>query len=178
MGYQACLSLGPETPRQCRARPGEVWHHPGHQGDWAMVCHTRGLTVAALVVVNTWRCLRQPGSIIAGARTAADSRTFADTWASLNKAASFPVYRSQQRTTLIILTNARLTLLIRPSWPDGTQCPGPKHCPVHISLTGIPFTLSVGDRSDINQVNLGQKMIGRPSGPSRRRRFWPVTGLE
>jgi L-aminopeptidase/D-esterase-like protein len=174
MGYQACLnasdretaegSVGAGTGASVGKLFGITQATKGGLG--YAVCHGQGgLTVAALVIVNAFGdVLDNRGSIIAGARTAADSRTFADTWASFKQGCVPSQFIVHNNTTLgVILTNARLTSYqARKLAQMGHNALARSIAPVHTLFDGDTlFALSVGEmESDINQVGiLGQEMI-------------------
>lgn len=174
MGYQACLnasdretaegSVGAGTGASIGKIFGITQATKGGLG--YAVCHSQGgLTVAALMVVNAFGdVLDNRGSIIAGARTAADSTTFADTWESFKKGCIPSQFISHNNTTLgIILTNARLTSYqARKLAQMGHNALARSIAPVHTLFDGDTlFALSVGEmESDVNLVGiLGQEMI-------------------
>jgi L-aminopeptidase/D-esterase-like protein len=174
MGYQACLSasdretaegsVGAGTGASVGKLFGITQATKGGLG--YAFCHGQGgLTVAALVVVNAFGdVLDNRGSIIAGARTAADSKTFADTWASFKQGCVPSQFIVHNNTTLgVILTNARLTSYqARKLAQMGHNALARCIAPVHTLFDGDTlFALSVGEvEFDINQVGiLGQEMI-------------------
>ena len=72
-----------------------------------------GLRVAALVAVNAFGDVRDPATsrVIAGMRTAPESREFADTAAAMRCGTSPGGYRAENTTLAVVATNARLTKL-------------------------------------------------------------------
>ena len=119
----------------------------------------RGVLVASLVAVNAWGDVRDPanGKILAGARTAPDSREFLDA-AAYMKSHSAPMggVSAPRNTTLaVVATNARLTKLqARKLAESGGLGMARAICPVNTMVDGdIVFALSQGSlEADINSL--------------------------
>jgi L-aminopeptidase/D-esterase-like protein len=174
MGYRACLnasdretdegSIGAGTGASVGKLFGITQATKGGLG--YAVCHSQGgLTVAALMVVNAFGdVLDKKGAIIAGARTAPESKTFANTWESFKQGKIPSQFIVHNNTTLgTILTNARLTAYqARKLAQMGHNALARSIAPVHTLFDGDTlFALSIGDvEADINQVGiLGQEII-------------------
>jgi L-aminopeptidase/D-esterase-like protein len=113
-----------------------------------------GVLVAALVAVNAFGDVRDPGSgkIVAGARTAAGSREFADTEGQMKRRK--PPELVHQNTTLgVVATNARLDKVAATKLAQLASLGMARTIyPVNTMFDGdTVFALSMGDRAgDIN----------------------------
>jgi L-aminopeptidase/D-esterase-like protein len=113
-----------------------------------------GVLVAALVAVNAFGDVRDPGSgkIVAGARTAAGSREFADTEGQMKRRK--PPELVHQNTTLgVVATNARLDKVAATKLAQLAGLGMARTIyPVNTMFDGdTVFALSMGDRAgDIN----------------------------
>ena len=122
MAYQACrrATSGPIEEGSVGAGTGATvgkllgMPHATKSGlGTAAVELNGGLRVAALVAVNAFGDVRDPAAsqVLAGMRTAPESREFADTAAAMRRGAVTGGYRAENTTLAVVATNARLTKL-------------------------------------------------------------------
>jgi L-aminopeptidase/D-esterase-like protein len=120
MAYQACqrATSGPIEEGSVGAGTGAtvgkllgISHATKSGLGTALIESSAGLKVAALVAVNAFGDVRDPatGRVLAGARTAPESREFADTSAAMRRGISPGGYRAENTTLAVVATNARLT---------------------------------------------------------------------
>ena len=122
MAYQACLraTSGPIEEGSVGAGTGATvgkllgMPHATKSGLGTTALELNGgLRVAALVAVNAFGDVRDPATsrVLAGMRTAPESREFADTAAAMRRGTSPDGYRAENTTLAVVATNARLTKL-------------------------------------------------------------------
>jgi len=122
MAYQACLraTSGPIEEGSVGAGTGATvgkllgMPHATKSGLGTAAVELNGrLRVAALVAVNAFGDVRDPATsrVLAGMRTAPESREFADTAAAMRRGTSPGGYRGENTTLAVVATNARLTKL-------------------------------------------------------------------
>jgi L-aminopeptidase/D-esterase-like protein len=125
----------------------------------ARVGFSGGLQVAALVVVNAFGDIRDPatGKLFAGARTAPDSREFADTAATMRRGVHPRGYQPENTTLAVVATNARLTKVQATKMAQMAQHGMVRTVsPVHTTLDGdLVIGLATGEvQADLNAVGL------------------------
>ena len=118
-----------------------------------------GLQVAALVVVNAFGDVRDPttGGLLAGARTAPESREFADTSASIRRGVLPRGFRHENTTLAVVATNARMTKAQATKMAQLAQHGMVRTVsPVHTTLDGdLVIGLATGEgEGDLNAVGL------------------------
>jgi L-aminopeptidase/D-esterase-like protein len=118
-----------------------------------------GLQVAALVVVNAFGDVRDPttGRLLAGARTAPESREFADTSAAMRRGVLPRGYRPENTTLAVVATNARMTKVQATKMAQLAQHGMVRTVsPVHTTLDGdLVIGLATGEgEGDLNAVGL------------------------
>jgi L-aminopeptidase/D-esterase-like protein len=118
-----------------------------------------GLQVAALVVVNAFGDVRDPttGRLLAGARTAPESREFADTSAAMRRGVLPRGYRPENTTLAVVVTNARMTKVQATKMAQLAQHGMVRTVsPVHTTLDGdLVIGLATGEgEGDLNAVGL------------------------
>jgi L-aminopeptidase/D-esterase-like protein len=127
----------------------------------AAVTLSGGLQVAALVVVNAFGDVRDPatGRLLAGARTAPESRQFADTSAAMRRGVLPRGYRPENTTLAVVATNARMTKAQATKMAQLAQHGMVRTVsPVHTTLDGdLVIGLATGEgegEGDLNAVGL------------------------
>lgn len=118
-----------------------------------------GLKVGALAVVNAFGDVRDPatGVLLAGARNAPDSRTFADTAAAMRRGVLPRRYRPENTTLALVATNARLTKLEATKIAQMAQHGLVRAIsPVHTTLDGdLVISLATGEvEAETNAVGV------------------------
>lgn len=118
-----------------------------------------GLRVAALAAVNAFGDVRDPdaGTLLAGAREAADSRRLADSAAAMRRGVHPRGYQPENTTLAVVATNARLTKI-----QVTKVCQIAQHglvraiAPVHTTLDGdLVIGLATGEvPAEVNAVGL------------------------
>ena len=119
MGYAACLAARPEFQGDGSIGAGTgasvgklLGIRQATKGGLGSTCleGPKGLLVAALAVVNAFGDVVDPdtGEIMAGARTAPDSRAFADAAALIRRGKVRQHFREPNTTIGVVVTNARL----------------------------------------------------------------------
>ena len=120
MGYAACQAARPEFQGNGSFGAGTgasvgklLGIQQATKGGWGSTCleGPQGLLVAALAVVNAFGDVVDPetGEIVAGARTAPDSREFADAAALIRRGLVRQTFGEPNTTIGVVVTNARLT---------------------------------------------------------------------
>jgi L-aminopeptidase/D-esterase-like protein len=118
-----------------------------------------GLKVAALVVVNAFGDVRDPatGRLLAGARTAPDSREFAGTSAAMRGGVRPRGYQPENTTLAVVATNARFTKAQATKMAQMAQQGLVRTIfPVHTTLDGdLVIGLATGQvEADLNTAGL------------------------
>jgi L-aminopeptidase/D-esterase-like protein len=119
MGYAACLAARPEFQGEGNLGAGTgasvgklLGIRQATKGGLGSTCleGPNGLLVTALAVVNAFGDVVDPetGEIVAGARTAPDSREFADTAALIRRGMIRQQFGEPNTTIGVVVTNARL----------------------------------------------------------------------
>ena len=119
MGYASCLAARPEFQGDGSIGAGTgasvgklLGIRQATKGGLGSTCleGPKGLLVAALAVVNAFGDVVDPdtGEIMAGARTAPDSRAFADAAALIRRGKVRQHFREPNTTIGVVVTNARL----------------------------------------------------------------------
>jgi len=120
MGYAACQAARPEFQGNGSFGAGTgasvgklLGIQQATKGGWGSTFleGPQGLLVAALAVVNAFGDVVDPetGEIVAGARTAPDSREFADAAALIRRGLVRQTFGEPNTTIGVVVTNARLT---------------------------------------------------------------------
>jgi L-aminopeptidase/D-esterase-like protein len=120
MGYAACLAAQPEFQGEGSLGAGTgasvgklLGIRQATKGGFGTACleGPQGLLVAALAVVNAFGDLVDPetGEVVAGARTAPDSREFANAAALIRQGLVRQTFGEPNTTIGVVVTNARLT---------------------------------------------------------------------
>jgi len=118
-----------------------------------------GAHVAALVVVNAFGDVRDPatGTLLAGAREAAESPRLANTAAAMRQGVLPRGYQPDNTTLAVVATNARLTKVQATKLAQAAQHGMVRAvCPVHTTLDGdLVIALATGTvEAEVNILGL------------------------
>ena len=118
-----------------------------------------GVHVAALVAVNAFGDVRDPatGTLLAGAREAAESPRLANTAAAMRQGVLPRGYQPDNTTLAVVATNARLTKLQATKLAQAAQHGLVRAvCPVHTTLDGdLVIALATGTvEAEVNTLGL------------------------